>query len=68
MDYLGRSLKAQMKQAGKAGARLVIIVGGEELERRGVSVRDMGESKQKEIPLSELEDFLRTKFVLINQG
>jgi histidyl-tRNA synthetase len=64
MDYLGRSLKAQMKQAGKAGARLVIIVGGEELERRGVSVRDMGESKQKEIPFTELEDFLRTKFAL----
>ncbi|MCL6639507.1 MAG: histidine--tRNA ligase, partial [Firmicutes bacterium] len=31
-DYLGRSLKAQMKYAGKTGARFALIIGEEELE------------------------------------
>ena len=32
MDHEGRSLKSQMKQANKAGARFVFIIGDTELE------------------------------------
>lgn len=53
-DYLGRSLKAQMKYAGKSGARFVVIVGEEELARDVVLVRDMTAGQQEEVPLSEL--------------
>ena len=40
-DYQGRSLKAQFKQADKLGARLMVIVGGDELAAGKVKIRDM---------------------------
>jgi len=52
-DFLGRSLKAQMKQADRLGARLVIIIGGEELERGEVALRDLGRSEQWNVPISD---------------
>lgn len=30
-DYQGRSLKAQFKQADKVGAKLILVLGGDEL-------------------------------------
>lgn len=61
MDYLGRSLKAQMKQAGKLGARFTVLVGGEELARQAVTIRDMQEGKQEEVSLEKLENFLQER-------
>ena len=58
LDFLGRSLKAQMKFAGKIGARLVVIIGGEEATRDAVVVRDMRAAKQQELQRSELAGFL----------
>ena len=52
MDHEGRSLKSQMKQADKAGAAHVLIVGDQELASgRGV-LRDMASQEQREIVLS----------------
>ncbi len=48
-DYLGRSLKAQMKYAGKSGAHFVVIIGAEELARGTALVRDMSTGEQEEI-------------------
>ncbi|NPV29680.1 MAG: histidine--tRNA ligase [Firmicutes bacterium] len=45
-DYLGRSLKAQMKFAGKIGARYVIIMGEKELREGNFILRDMKEGTQ----------------------
>jgi len=47
-DYLGRSLKAQMKYANKKGFKYAVIVGGEELERGSVTLRNMATSEQQE--------------------
>lgn len=58
MDYLGRSLKAQMKLAGKNGVPLVVIVGGDELNRGAVTVRDMAKGKQEEVSLSLVGQYL----------
>lgn len=52
-DYMGRSLKAQMKHAGRLGARVVIIVGEDEAARGAVTIRDMRNGHQEEIPLHE---------------
>jgi histidyl-tRNA synthetase len=53
-DYLGRSLKAQMRYAGKINARYTVLLGGEEY-RRGVAVlRHMAGGSQEEVPLAEL--------------
>ncbi len=57
-DYMDRSLKAQMKYANKIGAKKVVIIGADELERGTVQVKDMGTGEQTDIPLSELADLL----------
>ena len=53
MDHALRSLKAQFKSADKLGARLVAIVGGEELARGVIRIRDMESKEEKEAPLTE---------------
>jgi len=58
MDYLGRSLKAQMKFANKFGARFTVIVGEEELARQVVVVKDMSDGSQQELGVAELVDFV----------
>jgi len=60
-DYLGRSLKAQMKYAGKLEARLVIILGEEEVARGVAVVRDMQAGEQQEVSLSELINYINAK-------
>ena len=44
MDYAGRSMKAQMKQANKSGARYAVILGEDELARHEAVVRNMAGS------------------------
>lgn len=58
MDYLDRSLKAQLKYANKLGVRFTIIAGETELSRGVVVVKDMGEGTQQELPVAELRDYL----------
>jgi histidyl-tRNA synthetase len=54
MDYAGGSLKSQMKQADRAGARLTVIVGDDELKKRSVVVRDMQTKEQQDLGLLDL--------------
>ena len=58
MDHEGRSLKSQMKQANKAGARWVLIVGEDELEQGQVVLRNMETKEQQEIATASLIDEL----------
>jgi histidyl-tRNA synthetase len=55
MEYTGKSLKAQMRRADKLGARLVLILGGDELARGVAQWRDMAAGTQEEIPLADLD-------------
>ncbi len=50
-DLMGRSLKAQMKYAGKSGAEYAIVVGGGELETGVIKLRDMATGAQTDCPL-----------------
>lgn len=53
MDHEGRSLKSQMKQANKVGARFVLIIGDTELESgKGILRNMLGNAEQQEIELS----------------
>lgn len=47
MDYIGRSIKAQMKDADRENARHVIIVGENELNEGEFVLRDMKASKEE---------------------
>ena len=49
MDYLGRSLKAQMKAADKIGAKLVYIIGDEEIKKGLGILRVMETGEQEEV-------------------
>lgn len=51
MSYEDKELKAQLKQADRAGARYVLIVGEDELENGKLIVRDMSTHEQREIGL-----------------
>lgn len=59
MDYLGRSLKAQMRFADKLGARFVLILGDEELQDGSVTVRDMVRSEQWREPMATVAERLQ---------
>jgi histidyl-tRNA synthetase len=49
-----RGVGKQMKAAAREGARTVLILGPEEMERGHVLARDMESGEEREIPLSEL--------------
>lgn len=51
MDYSGRSLKAQMKQAARQAARQTLILGDDELERQTAILRNMQTQEQLPFPL-----------------
>ena len=53
MDLEGRSLKSQMKQAGKLGAAHVLILGEDELAAGRAVLRNMATQQQQEIVLEE---------------
>lgn len=57
MEYDGGSLKSQMRQAHRLGARHVLIVGDEELARERYQVRRMEDSRQWEASLPELVSY-----------
>jgi len=50
LDFEGRSIKAQLRQAAKRGARVVLILGEDERARNVVQVKDMERSEQVELP------------------
>ncbi len=50
-DYQERSIKAQMKEAGKLGAGHVIIIGEEEVARGVAVVKNMSTGEQEELLL-----------------
>ena len=54
IDFQEKSLKAQMRQANKRGARFVAIFGDEELKRGEVVLRNMKTSEQRNIRIEEL--------------
>ncbi|MEA1960635.1 MAG: histidine--tRNA ligase [Bacillota bacterium] len=56
-DYTGRSAKAQMKYADKLGARVVLLLGRDEIEQGIFTLRDMNSKEQFSV---ESEDLMQT--------
>lgn len=54
LDHQARSLKSQFKQADRLGARLVVIVGPEELESDEVTLRNMETKEEVRTPIAGL--------------
>jgi histidyl-tRNA synthetase len=53
MDHSNRSLKAQMKLAGRLSAHFTLIVGDNEIEQKTAVFRDMATKKQLDFPLND---------------
>ncbi len=54
MDYSGRSMKAQMKDANRELARFALIAGDNELDAGTFTLRDMTESSEESLTLEEI--------------
>jgi len=53
LDYVARSAKGQMKQAGRSGARYAFIVGEQEMADQTVTVRDLSSGEERSLSESE---------------
>ncbi|APG23837.1 histidine--tRNA ligase [Syntrophotalea acetylenica] len=61
MAFAGKSLKAQMRRAGKLGARFVLILGDEELASGQAQLRDMDDGSQTPIALEGIGQALAAR-------
>jgi len=58
MDMQGRSMKAQMRKANKAGARFVVVRGEREMESGLFGLKDMDEGTQEDVDMPTLMERL----------
>lgn len=49
LDFMMRSMKGQMKQAGRSGATFALIVGDEELQAGEVTLRFLAEAREERV-------------------
>ncbi len=61
VDYTGRSLKTQMRDANRLGARWAAIIGEDEIAANTTTVRDMQSGEQETVPRREAAGHLRAK-------
>jgi histidyl-tRNA synthetase len=54
-----RSMKAQMKAAGRSGARVAVIMGEQEVTDGTATVRDLGRGEQEVVPRDQVVDRVR---------
>lgn len=65
IDYTNRSLKAQMRLANNSFARLVVMIGDDEVKAKSVSLKDMRSGAQEACPLdhvtAKIKELLKNK-------
>ncbi|MBI3193786.1 MAG: histidine--tRNA ligase, partial [Ignavibacteriae bacterium] len=58
MDFLGRSLKAQMRDADRQQVTFVIVVGEQEMNDAAVQIKQMKTGEQQRVAMNELQTIL----------
>lgn len=53
------SFGKQFKQADAVGAKFAVIVGEDELQRNSVKAKNLSSGEEKEIPVAEIQNFLK---------
>jgi histidyl-tRNA synthetase len=56
-DYMGRSVKAQMKYADKIGARNTVIIGADELAKGTARIKNMETGDEQEVSLGSITGY-----------
>ena len=59
-DLLRRSIKSQMRDANKLGAKYVIIIGEEELAKNIATIKNLSNSDQEQIPLDSILSHIKS--------
>lgn len=59
-DLMGRSMKGQMKDASRSGARWAVILGDDEISSGHVTLKDLQTGEQETMPSDRLEAKVRT--------
>ncbi|MCS7082012.1 MAG: histidine--tRNA ligase [Bacteroidetes bacterium] len=62
-DLLGRSIKAQLREADRMGARFVLFVGDQELRQGLAPLKELASGEQTWVPLDEVPEYLRRAHV-----
>ncbi|MBI1936642.1 MAG: histidine--tRNA ligase [Ignavibacteriales bacterium] len=60
MDYLSRSVKAQMREANKFNAKYVLMIGGDEFAKGVLLLKNMSSGEQMEIMKEDFDKILST--------
>jgi len=60
LEFGAGSVKSQMRMANRVGARHVLIIGQDELAKERYSLKRMEDSKQWEVSLAELSQYLQS--------
>ncbi|MFI5211385.1 MAG: His/Gly/Thr/Pro-type tRNA ligase C-terminal domain-containing protein, partial [Ignavibacteria bacterium] len=58
-DLLGRSFKAQMREANKLECLFVFIIGEEELKKNKGLLKTMSDGSQAEVEFNKIADYLK---------
>jgi len=61
MDFLDKSLKAQMRLANKLDVSHTVIVGQEELKEQKVILKNMADGQQEKVAISQILRYLQPK-------
>jgi histidyl-tRNA synthetase len=59
LDYAGRSVKAQMREANKLNAKFVVFIGGEEFENDKVRIKNMSTGDEQTIAITNVEEITK---------
>ena len=59
-DLLRRSIKSQMRDANKLGAKYVIIIGEEELAKNIATIKNLSNGDQEQIPLDSILSHIKS--------
>ncbi|MBL7995666.1 ATP phosphoribosyltransferase regulatory subunit, partial [bacterium] len=62
IDYLKRSMKAQMRDANRQKAKFTVILGDNEIAKKECVVKNMDSGEQTTIALAELDTYFQKKF------
>jgi histidyl-tRNA synthetase len=58
VDYTGRALRAQMREANRLGARAAVLIGEDEMQAGTVTLRDMASGEQQTVPRTDVVQLL----------
>lgn len=60
IDYLNRSLKAQMREANKLNAKFAIFVGDEEIKNEKLKLKKLSTGEEKFVPIDQIIKHVKT--------